>query len=226
MKKITVFVLFLTAILIFTGCSAPEGNVTPDLSDKAYAAEAEVEQLRGDIDDVEFWNSLDRATSAIKASLQTKRDISVGFRLTTSDGDTILLEDAYLFHLAYINDVWRSLTASQIEYIVATSDQVTKVLDNGNSIKVTGTIIKWTEYVGIDSTPHIISAADIEADGKWDIAAEGKFYFTDSATNSLPDTESGYGAIGIVKVVPTKIISLEGDATPTLSAMAKQVLQK
>lgn len=225
MKKIIIFVLFLSTILTLTGCKATEGNVTPGLSDSAYAAEAEVQQLRAEIDDVGFWNSLDRSTDMIKTSLQTGRDISVGFRLATSEGETILLEDTYLFHLAYINDVWRSLTASQIEYIVAASDQVTEALDSSNSIKVTGTIMKWTEYVGIDSTPHIISVADIDADGKWDFAAEGKFYFTDSATTSIPGTENSYGAIGIIEVVPTDVITLNSSIEPTLSSMAKLALQ-
>ena len=225
MKKFFVFVLFLSAILALTGCKATEGNITPGLSDSAYAAEAEVQQLRAEIDDVGFWNSLDRSTDMIKTSLQTGRDISVGFRLATSEGETILLEDTYLFHLAYINDVWRSLTTSQIEYIVATSEQVTQAMDSGQTVEVTGVIMKWTEYVGIDSTPHIISIADIDADGQWDYAAEGKFYFTDSATTAIPDTENDHGAIGIIEVVPTDIITLNNSIEPTLSSIAKLVLQ-
>ena len=224
MKKLIVLLLFLSAVMILAGCNANEGNITPGLSNSAYAAEAEVQQLRAEIDDVGFWSSLDRSTEMIKASLQTNRDISVGFRLTTSEGETILLEDAYLFHLAYINDVWRSLTCSQIEYIVGTSEQVTKAMKDNQTVEVTGVILKWTEYVGVDSTPHILSVADIDANGQWDFAVEGKFYFTDSATTAIPGTENDYGAIGIVEVIPTDIIALNGSIDPSLSSMAKLVL--
>lgn len=225
MRKLVIFILFISTILALTGCKATEGNVTTDLSNSAYAAEAEVQKLRADIDDVGFWTTLDKATNLIKKSLETHRNVSVGFRLTTSSSETILLEDAYLFHLAYINDVWRSLTASQIEYIVATAEQVAEAIEKGDTVEVTGVIMKWTEYIGADSTPHIISVADVNVDGKWDFAAEGKFYFTDSAVSSIPGTETENGAIGIIEVVPTSIKPIEPDEAMTLSKMAKLVLK-
>lgn len=228
MRKPILITVLLAIIFAMTfamaGC-ATEDDTTAGLSNSANVAEAEVQQLRADIDDVGFWDTLDRATGLIKESLESGRDISVSFRLTTSEGETILLEDTYLFHLAYINDTWRSLTASQIEYIVATAEQVSEAFNRGEFVKVTGLIMKWTEYVGADATPHIISVADIKADGKWDYVAEGKFYFTDSAASSIPGTETEFGAIGIIEVVPTGIVPVNSDSEASLSAMAELALQ-
>lgn len=232
MKQLFIFILFVFTILTLTGCKATEGNVTPDLSRSAYSAEAEVQQLRAEIDDVGFWNSLDVATDMIKESLETHRDVSLGFRLATSGsggtsgGETIILNDVYSFRLAYINDVWRSLTASRTECVVATDEQVAEAFDRGETVKVTGVIMEWPEYYGPNGAPHIISVVDEDADGQWDHVAEGSFFFTNSASTTIPGMENDYGAIGIIEVVPTNIVAIpdDEDMTMTLPKMAKLVI--
>ncbi len=225
MKKYFLIISLLLMALFTIGCE-PENEATADLTDATYSAEAEEQQLRGEIDDIAFWNSLDRATDMIKHSLEANRDVSVGFRLETTDGDTIFLEDAYVFELAYINDEWRDLTASQITYIVATADQVTKVFDRGESVQVTGVIMKWVEYVGSDRTPRNISVCDFEGDGQWNCAAEGKMFFTDEIISDIPGARNEFGNIGITIVRnTTSFVTLTAFVDTSLSTIAELVLQ-
>ena len=213
MKKIYKMIIAILFVIpmVMTGCdtkSLSEGNTTHELARTAYEADAEVMHLKLEIEDDTFWDSTERATKLIENTIEDRKNMTIGFRLACSDGSTIMLDDFASVNLIYINDVWRSLTSDRLTYSLATSDEVTKVHAAGETVEITGIILKWYQ----PNDKRVYSVCDLENDGAWNYVTSGKVFFTDVNSAVLKDQEGKSLGIGSIDITTTKVVPLTENA--------------
>ena len=210
MKKIAIVTMVIMTLML-VGCNVKNDKVfSVDLSRTALEAEAEVKILQDRIRDDDFWVSTYKAADLIESTIDDGKLASVSFKLKTSEGETIILEDIYSFRLIDADDAWIKLTINQILYAMITSDEVVNAEASGKHITVESTILKWNTP-GIDSK-MTVSVCDIENDGKWDYVCQGRMYFTTSESATVvPADDSGYG-IGNTSLIEPKIYKVKRNA--------------
>ena len=208
LKIVVVVVVLVLTVVMASGCKAlTEGNITQDLSDAAYQAEAEVRNLRNEIDDENFWADADRAAESIKKILETKHDFAIEFRVESEKTGPTPVEFSGPY-LLYINDVWRNLSADQLIYGLATSEPVITMHESGESVRVTGLIARYAYTDTFDTEIKYFSVVDSGNDGTFDQAAEGKLFFTEddqamaTGINGEKLAGIGFDKIREVDVVP------------------------
>lgn len=217
MRKILAVIITLFAITMMTSCDAKtfhEGNVTPDLSEAAFEAKAAIMRLKMEVEDDVFWESTDRAAKLIESTIEDRVNMMVGFRLACSDGSIIYLDDFDWIHLNYINDVWRSKTSSEIIYKLATSDEVVRAHEAGETVEITGIILKWKRRKDLfDSNEQMVySVCDLENDGNWNYVVGGKVFFTDVSSAALKDENGKILGVGVIDIEPTLVVPVEENA--------------
>lgn len=217
MRKTLAVIIALFAIAMMTSCDAKslhEGNVTPDLSEAAFEAKAAVMRLKIEIEDDAFWDSTDRAAKLIEDTIESRVDMMVSLRLTCSDGSIIYLDDFDAIRLNYINDVWRSKTSNEIIYKLATSDEVVKAHEAGETVEITGVILKWKRRKNLfdSNEQRIYSVCDLENDGNWDYVISGKAFFTDVASVALKNENGEIPGVGVIDIESTLVVPIEENA--------------
>ncbi|MBR3236185.1 hypothetical protein IKF92_00680 [Candidatus Saccharibacteria bacterium] len=226
MRKGMVFLVItmLAVMVILTGCNngTTESRVTNDLSDTAYEVESELEEIRAESSDELFWNSTDTARILIEKTLERRTPFSIGFRLETPNGETILLEDSYGNELFYINDVWRKMISGDAILVLASSKPVVEAHKNGKSLEVTGVIIKWQNIV--DRERRIFSVCDLSGDGQWDYVTEGKIFFAEGPAIGMKDEKGNPLGIDQIEIRRTKLVEIEEDLT--FSKLAELALEE
>lgn len=213
LRKMTVVTMVILAVMVLVGCDGEEGNVTPLLKNNAYHSEEELKKLESKIDDDVFWESADRARKLIEKTIERRVGFSISFRVSSSDGEEILLEDLYAVNLTYINDVWRKYLSSEVIRELATAKAVTKAHDEGETVEITGVIIKWEQPAGgLDTEKRVFSVCDLSGDGEWDYVTEGRIYFTNGPIG-LKNEEGQHLGIDEIEIRRTKLVEIKEDLT-------------
>ena len=181
MKRIIIIAVAISLVLV--GCGLrKDGDSSIDLSRAAFDAETEVKILQDRIRDDDFWKTAYRASDLIEETIDSGKLSSVSFKLKTSEGKTVIMEDIYSFRLVDPDDDWIKLIINQILYALITSDEVINAEASGIHITVESVILKWNTP-GLDEK-QTFSVCDVENDGEWDYACQGRMHFAtdDGAT--------------------------------------------
>lgn len=215
LRKMTVVTMVILAVMVLVSCDgkAGESNVTPLLKNNAYHSEEELKKLEGKIDDDVFWESADRARKLIEKTIERRVGFSISFRVSTSDGEEIPLEDLYAVNLTYINDVWRKYVSSEVIRELATAKPIAEAHADDKSVEITGIIIKWEQTTGaLDTERRVFSACDLTGDGEWDYCTEGRIYFTNGPIG-LKNEEGQHLGIDEIEIRRTKLVEIKEDLT-------------
>lgn len=217
---VAMVIVVLTTMVMMSGCKAMEGNVTDDLADAAYQADAEVRNLRNEIDDENFWADADRAAESIKKILETKHDFAIEFRVESEKTGPTPVEFSGPY-LLYINDVWRNLSADQLIYGLATSEPVITMHESGESVRVTGLIARYAYTDTFDTEIKYFSVVDSGNDGTWDYSAEGKAFFTEDK-NAVATDSSGkkLEGVGLSTIRETNIMPIDKESVKDEMSMS------
>jgi len=231
MKKVLVIMTVITVVMMaLTGCSEKwnEGNVTPALSDMAYKSETKLKEIMIATPDGPFWGSADRGRELIEKTVEDRVGFNISFRLESSHGEEIILEDVYATSLTYINDVWRRYLSSEVMQALAKSRPVVKAHKEGESLEITGIIMKWQQPAKLlDSEKRVFSVVDLSGDGAWDYVTEGKIYFaSESDAVSLKDENGKHLGIDEVEIRRTKLVEMEEEEDLTFDKLAKLALSE
>ena len=214
MNKIVVFLMVVFCVVLLS-CEIDKPNTASiDLSRAEFEAEAEVDMVRDRIKDDIFWKSTYRAAELIEETIDDGKLTVVSFKLKTSEEETIVLEDFYIFRLVDADDVWREFFVDQIIYALATSDEVIEKEESGINLYIDSVILKWTD----SSTGENLKASvcDIDNDGKWNYLSCGEMYFTNIQGNAIiPIKESAYG-IGILPPEKPKVLRSKNNSSLSL----------
>ena len=84
LRKLTVVTMVIIAVIALAGCDegAEESKVTPILKNNAYQSEEALSKLREKTDDIDFWESADRARVLIEKTIERRKPFSVSFKVS------------------------------------------------------------------------------------------------------------------------------------------------
>ncbi len=207
MKKFLVFILVVVTFL--AGCSS-KGEAEPEPAETTE--EVIAENLRTEIDDDQYWSSLDRVSELIEKTVEERIALNLSFRLErSSDGKEIILEEVYADNLSYDGDVWLSIFKSNMIQNLSESEPVVKAHEAGEKLEITGVILKWAQQpVDEDSGENVFSVSDLSGDGTWDYVTEGKVFFAENSKLSTLKNEDGK-LLGIDELENKRVKLVEED---------------
>lgn len=175
MKKISVVLIICLLVLCLASCAQEEEDTAED---ERYNDElvAQIDELKKSIDDPIFWSSSERVIRMAGEALEVGYPVSIDFRLQVGDKTKIVTDfDMYLDGSA---DYCRELNISKVICDLAYDDTVISAHVSGQTVEVTGIIIRWQAKKHWFSKEMMdFSACELDSEGGWDYASTGKMEF-------------------------------------------------
>ena len=175
MKKLSILLLIYIMIFCLASCTTEEEDTAED---EIYNNEliALIDEMKSSIDDPIFWSSSERAIRMAGDALEIGYPVSIDFRLQIDDKTKITT--GYDMYLDGSADYCRELNVSKVIYELASDDIVANAHASGQTVEVTGIIIRWQDKKHWFSKEMVdFSACELNSEGGWDYASVGKMEF-------------------------------------------------
>ena len=175
MKKISVVLIICLFALCLASCATEEEDTAED---EGYNDElvALIDEIKPQIDDPIFWSSSERYIRLAGDALEVDYPVSIDFRLQVGDQTKITTD--YNMYLDGSADYCRELNVSKVTYDLAHDSIVTNAHVTGQTVEVTGMIIRWQDKKHWFSKEMMdFSACELDSEGGWDYASTGKMEF-------------------------------------------------
>ena len=136
----------------------------------------QIEELKASIDDPVFWSSSERAIRMAGDALEVGYPVSIDFRLQV--GDHTKTTTGYDMYLDGSADYCREYNVSRVIYELANDDIVANAHSLGQTVEITGIIIRWQDEKNWFSKEMMdFSACELDSEGGWDYASVGRMEF-------------------------------------------------
>ena len=219
MEKLLVFIVVIT---LLTGCSS-KGEAVPEPGETTE--EVATEDLRAEIKDEDYWASLDQVLDLVENTLEERVSFNLSLRLTCQDESEIILDDFYGDYIDYDEGMLMSMMKSEIIRALSTSDLVNEAHQKGNTMEVTGVILKWNDPTAKESSEQdIFSVSDLSGDGTWDYVTKGEVSF--AANVKTPTLKNEFGELIGIDEIENKRVKLVEESSPKLGRLAEIALEK
>ena len=175
MKKISVVLIICLFALFFASCAQQEEDTAEE---EGYNNElvAQIDEMKLSIDDPIFWTSSERVIRMAGEALEKDYPVSIDFRLQVGDKTKIVTD--YEMYLDGSADYCRDFNISRVIFELAHDDTVISAHVSGQTVEVTGIIIRWQAKKHWFSKEMMdFSACELDSEGGWDYASTGKMEF-------------------------------------------------
>ena len=175
MKKLSIVLIVGLIIICLVSCTSNEENTA---AEEGYNNElvAKINEMKTSIDDPVFWSSSERVIRMAGEALEVGYPVSIDFRLQV--GEHTKITTGYDMYLDGSADYCREYNISRVFYELANDDIVTNAHTSGQTIEVTGIIIRWQKKKQWFSKEMMdFSACELDSEGGWDYASIGKMEF-------------------------------------------------
>ena len=142
MKKISIVLIICLLALCLTSCINEEED-TAEEEVRNNELVAQIEELKASIDDPVFWSSSERAIRMAGDALEVGYPVSIDFRLQV--GDHTKTTTGYDMYLDGSADYCREYNVSRVIYELANDDIVANAHSLGQTVEITGIIIRWQD---------------------------------------------------------------------------------
>ena len=175
MKKISIVLIICLLALCLTSCINEEED-TAEEEVRNNELVAQIEELKASIDDPVFWSSSERAIRMAGEALEVGYPVSIDFRLQVGNKTKTVTDfDMYLDNST---DYCRELNISKVVFDLAHNDTVISGHVSGQTVEVTGIIIRWQAKKHWFSKEMMdFSACELDSEGGWDYASVGRMEF-------------------------------------------------
>ncbi len=175
MKKISIVLIICLLALCLTSCINEEED-TAEEEVRNNELVAQIEELKASIDDPVFWSSSERAIRMAGDALEVGYPVSIDFRLQV--GDHTKTTTGYDMYLDGSADYCREYNVSRVIYELANDDIVANAHSLGQTVEITGIIIRWQDEKNWFSKEMMdFSACELDSEGGWDYASVGRMEF-------------------------------------------------
>lgn len=175
MKKISIVLIICLLALCLTSCINEEED-TAEEEVRNNELVAQIEELKASIDDPVFWSSSERAIRMAGEALEVGYPVSIDFRLQV--GDHTKTTTGYDMYLDGSADYCREYNVSRVIYELANDDIVANAHSLGQTVEITGIIIRWQDEKNWFSKEMMdFSACELDSEGGWDYASVGRMEF-------------------------------------------------
>lgn len=175
MKKISIVMIICLLALCLTSCINEEED-TAEEEVRNNELVAQIEELKASIDDPVFWSSSERAIRMAGEALEVGYPVSIDFRLQV--GDHTKTTTGYDMYLDGSADYCREYNVSRVIYELANDDIVANAHSLGQTVEITGIIIRWQDEKNWFSKEMMdFSACELDSEGGWDYASVGRMEF-------------------------------------------------
>lgn len=175
MKKISIFMAIIMIILCFSGCSH-QNEETEMMENILQDTLSQIENLKTSTNDPIFWSSAEHVTDLIGKTLEKDKNIEVDYRLQIGR-DTKIITD-FSTYMAGSDNIYHQSSAAELLLSLAISEEVANAHSSGQSVEVTGAIIRWQDRKNWYSKEMMdFSACELDSEGSWDYACRGRLEF-------------------------------------------------
>ena len=175
MKKISIVIAIIAIVFCFSGCSH-ENEEVQEIEDILYDMNIQIDDIKSNTYDPIFWSSAERVTNLISGTLEQYKSVEVDYRLQIGDKTKIIT--GFSTCLVVDNYTYRQLSAAELLFSLATSDEIMNAHVAGQPVEVTGVIIIWQDRKNWYSKEMIdFSACELDSEDGWDYACRGRLEF-------------------------------------------------
>lgn len=175
MKKFSIVLIIGLFLICLVSCAANEKDTAAE-EDYNNELVAKIDGMKTSIDDPVFWSSSERAIRMAGEALEIGYPVSIDFRLQV--GDHTKITTGYDMYLDGSADYCREYNISRVIYELTNDDLIVNAHALGQTVEVTGIIIRWQDKKHWFSKEMMdFSACELDNEGGWDYASTGKMEF-------------------------------------------------
>lgn len=175
MKKISIFMAIIMIILCFSGCSH-QNEETEMMENILQDTLSQIENLKTSTNDPIFWSSAEHVTDLIGKTLEKDKNIEVDYRLQIGRDTKIIT--GFSVYMVGSDSIYRQSSVTDLLLNLASSEEVASAHLSGQSVEVTGAIIRWQDRKNWYSKEMMdFSACELDSEGSWDYTCRGRLEF-------------------------------------------------